>query len=202
MNGSSESMEPLVNGGPTRRRRTRRALLGRWFALALAAVGAGGFAAAGRSEGAAMCGALAAVVAGALLTSALIGRRLVAVTVQGRSMEPAYHHGDRVLVRRGVPLRTGQVAVVDMDRTSTPLPSGAGVLAIAGRRWMIKRVTAVEGDLVPREAAPALADVPEERVPTGRVVLLGDNASASHDSRQAGYFEAARVLGVSLRKLS
>jgi signal peptidase I len=61
---------------------------------------------------------------------------------------------------------------------------------------MIKRVVALPGDPVPRRDVPTLADVAEDRVPNGMAVLLGDNQSASFDSRAFGYFPLERILGV------
>ncbi|WP_307805400.1 S26 family signal peptidase [Streptomyces spirodelae] len=43
-----------------------------------------------------------------------------------------------------------------------------------------------------------LGAFPAAPVPRGRLVLLGDNAHHSVDSRQLGYFPVARVLGVVL----
>lgn len=44
-------------------------------------------------------------------------RRLVAVTVVGLSMQPAYQPGDRVLVLRGIVPRRGGVVVVELPCT-------------------------------------------------------------------------------------
>ncbi|MFI7534637.1 S26 family signal peptidase [Streptosporangium sp. NPDC049376] len=152
------------------------------------------------------CGASASVLGLGLLTSAVMARGLVAVTVRGSSMKPAYRDGDRVVARRGRPLRAGQVVVVEQptperEWPDPPVPPGAGEASMSGRRWMIKRIVAVPGDAVPRARVPALSDAPEDRVPPGRLVLLGDNQEASYDSRHVGYFPAERVLGVVLRPL-
>ncbi|WP_203920185.1 S26 family signal peptidase [Rugosimonospora africana] len=146
------------------------------------------------------CTVPALILTCGLLASALLARGLVAVTVHGQSMEPTYHDGDRVLVRRGAVLERGQVVVLERPlpgghQTAPPIGPRAGAAAIASRRWIIKRVVAVPGDPVPREAVPGLTDTPDDRVPAGRVVLLGDNPAASFDSRQAGYFPLNRVLG-------
>ncbi|WP_373466646.1 S26 family signal peptidase [Streptomyces umbrinus] len=69
---------------------------------------------------------------------------------------------------------------------------------------MIKRVGAVQGDPLthagprPGQGAAASAHSRPDRVPSGSLVLLGDNARASVDSRQLGCVPAARVLGVVL----
>ncbi|MFB1046826.1 S26 family signal peptidase [Streptomyces chrestomyceticus] len=132
---------------------------------------------------------------------------IVGVTVRGRSMEHAYHDGDRVFVYRGTNITPGRIVVVErpaisMERQESaarwdcPALSGtAGTRAVSTRQWMIKRVAAVSGDPVPRTTVPALAEAEEERVPPGKVVLLGDNRAFSLDSGQVGYFPANRLLG-------
>jgi signal peptidase I len=135
---------------------------------------------------------------------ALLRRRLVAVTVRGVSMVPSFRHGDRVLVRRGVPIRVGQAIVVEQ-----PLPEGGwpglalapGARGVSDRCWMIKRVAAIPGDPIPRERVPALRATADARVPSGSLVLLGDNQLASFDSRHIGYFPVERVLGAVVRAL-
>lgn len=136
----------------------------------------------------------------------LLRRRFVAVTVRGTSMWPAYDDGDRILVRRDLAPALGRVVVVERPtvgaRWSTePVPAAARAAVISGREWLIKRVAATPGDPVPRERVPSLAQVPDDRVPPGQLVLLGDNARASFDSRLVGYFPAERVLGAVLRTL-
>jgi signal peptidase I len=128
------------------------------------------------------------------LLTTLLGRKFVVATVRGLSMEPTYHSGDRVLVRRGHTHRAGQVVVVEMpgdDQTPEFGPFG-------NRKWMIKRVAAAAGELVPPALAPTLTD---RVVPAGKLVVLGDNAAVSHDSRTLGYFCTARVLGAVLRRI-
>jgi signal peptidase I len=118
------------------------------------------------------------------------------VTVEGASMEPTFFHGDRIAVRRTRPsaVSTGDVVVVELpDRYRRWLrpPGRIG----NSREWMIKRVRATSGDPVP-EGIP----VPDAVVPAGQLVVLGDNASASYDSRAVGYFPIERVLGVVSRR--
>lgn len=133
---------------------------------------------------------------------AAVGARAVLVTVRGASMEPAYHDGDRVLVRRNRAFEPGAVIVVEHPAgswTTAPPPIGA-TGPVTGRSWMIKRVVAVPGDPVPRAMIPALAEASGDRVPAGQLVLLGDNPAVSFDSREVGYFPAERVLGVVSRR--
>ena len=125
----------------------------------------------------------------------LLRRRLVAVTVQGPSMAPAYRHGDRVLVVRTKVdrLRRGQVVVVERPR---PDGSWRPRSSAAPPRWMIKRLAALPGDPVPADLATDAT-----AVPPGMLVLLGDNEESSYDSRQVGFFPAERLLGVAVRKM-
>ncbi|MFF5208912.1 S26 family signal peptidase [Streptosporangium sp. NPDC000396] len=57
------------------------------------------------------------------------------------------------------------------------------------------------GDPVPRDRVPGLADVPHDRVPPGKVVLLGGNSEVSYDSRAMGFIPVERILGVVVRRL-
>jgi signal peptidase I len=133
----------------------------------------------------------AAVAACAVI---ILRGRFVAIRVDGESMEPGLHPGDRVLVRR-VPLhgvRRGQVVVF--------APPAGLSSASQDPPWLVKRVAALPGDAVP----PALRErevVGDARVPPDRFVALGDNAARSYDSRRAGYFHAETLLGVVVRKL-
>ncbi|MFI9596340.1 S26 family signal peptidase [Nonomuraea sp. NPDC052265] len=146
-------------------------------------------------------------------------RRYVVITVAGVSMEPAYRDGDRVLVRR-TPLaavRRGQVVLLSGSLTEMwPEMAAEAALATdprapAGRSAapepadepfrVIKRATAVPGDPVPREVA-ALPRAPGRVVPEGCLVVLGDNAAASRDSRHFGYVPARWLVGVVVRRIT
>ncbi|MFI6764670.1 S26 family signal peptidase [Streptomyces sp. NPDC050355] len=165
-----------------------------------------------RAAARALAGGVPVLACGLVLTACALRRRLVAVTVRGASMEPAYRDGDRVLVRRGRLPAPGQVVVVrdlpDTGPTTAPDlgPSATAVPATPARAvpvpaLLIKRVAAVPGDPVPRARVAALAGVPERYVPHGQLVLLGDNPAASFDSRHRGYFAAAQVVGTVWRSL-
>jgi signal peptidase I len=163
---------------------------------------------------------------------AWLRRRYIVITVAGVSMEPAYGHGDRVLVRRASleAVRRGHVVVLAgrlaemwpglaAPTTDGAAPSGGGFPSAgespdasevpdAGLEltevpvWMIKRVKAVSGDPVPRGEVSALRHVPERVVPEGCLVVLGDNAEASRDSRHFGYVPSDRLIGVVVRRMA
>ncbi|RSN11589.1 hypothetical protein DMB42_13490 [Nonomuraea sp. WAC 01424] len=133
--------------------------------------------------------AVAVAVGLPLLALVWLRVRFLVVTVEGESMLPTYLPGERVLVRRARAAHPGQVVVL----------SGRGPEEES--RWIIKRLAAVPGDPIPREDVPALRDAPGTLVPSGRIVVLGDNPTRSHDSRRVGYLSADRLLGVVLRKM-
>jgi signal peptidase I len=123
------------------------------------------------------------------------------ITVDGPSMEPTFHQGDRVVVRRTprLAVSSGDVVIIakGVDTADVaPTRHFRPARIRDGRRWMIKRVGAVAGDLVP-DGVP----VPDAVVPEGKLVLLGDNARNSLDSRTFGYFPAEGLLGVVVRQL-
>jgi signal peptidase I len=139
-------------------------------------------------------------------------RRYLAITVTGPSMSPTYGDGERVLVRRvhGGAVRAGTVVVFvgTPDETWRVRATGAPVKQAVFRpgaatmpRHTIKRVLAVAGDAVPREACPALRDVGESTVPAGNLVVVGDAPELSYDSRHYGYLPAGLVVGVTVRTL-
>jgi signal peptidase I len=121
--------------------------------------------------------------------------RYIVVTVDGTSMQPTYRPGDRLLVRRTSAdrLRHGDVVVVTASPATSP-PFGP----VGDRRWVVKRIAGLPGQLVPPEVARS---VPQAIVPAGQLILLGDNAAHSIDSRTAGLYAGDRLLGVVLRQL-
>lgn len=124
---------------------------------------------------------------------------LLVVQVRGPSMEPVLPAGQRVLCRRN-------------RRGFTPT-AGRLVVAVAprllGDRWcwptsrrrptrtklMIKRVAAGAGVPVPATVSGAAGLPAGAPVPPGFVVLLGDNAACSTDSREFGLVPVGHVVG-------
>ncbi|MEU8358732.1 S26 family signal peptidase [Nonomuraea sp. NPDC048882] len=131
--------------------------------------------------------AAAGAVAGLALMAVRLRRTYLVIRVHGASMAPTLTDGDRLLSRRTdlAELRSGQIAVV-----LSPRPTGS--------KYLIKRVAAVPGDPVPEQVRWAVAG---DVVPDGRFVLIGDNTEASFDSREHGYFHAADLHAVTVRKL-
>lgn len=128
-------------------------------------------------------------VPGFLERARLSDERVIAVVVggervRGSSMEPSLRDGDRVLALRHLPVRRDRVIVV----------------RLVNGRYVVKRVHAVVGDEVPVGDYPTLRATPT--VPDGCLILRGDNAGHSFDSRHAGYFSTADVRGVAVRLVS
>ena len=142
------------------------------------------------------------VVVGLGVVLMVLRRSLVAVQINGSSMEPTYRSGDRVLVRRrsgGV--RVGEVVVIERPGSSGGWPTPPHDGDLHRRAWIIKRVVAAAGDPVPPEVAPALPAGAGATVPEGMVVVLGDAPGRSLDSRYIGFVPVGRILGTALRRL-
>jgi signal peptidase I len=128
---------------------------------------------------------LAGLPAGALATGiAALRRRLVVVPVTGTSMAPGIRPGDRVVVWRGARARVGSVALV----RGSP-----------GQPFIVKRVAALPGDLVPVTVRAAVRGT--RVVPPGKMVVLADNPGGS-DSRHWGFSRVDEVRGRVIYTLS
>lgn len=145
--------------------------------------------------------------------------------VPSGSMEPTVHVGDRIvvskaayglrlpltdtyLIRYAAPAR-GDVVVIEPPDDESRHATDADVLGSV----LLKRVVAVEGDLVEVKDGRVHIDgreVPEARisleagggpdlgplrVPAGKVLLLGDNRGNSRDGRTFGFVDREHVLG-------
>ncbi|MFG1946338.1 S26 family signal peptidase [Nonomuraea sp. NPDC048826] len=135
---------------------------------------------------------LVGVVLGVLGVLGWVRRAVVLVTVEGRSMEPALRHGDRVVVwRRGVGgLRPADVVVLG--------PPGAvvevgGVVRSPVAGLQVKRVVGLPGQVVPAELRGVVGS---DRVPAGTVLVVSDNRAVGLDSRVWGPYPAGGVVGV------
>lgn len=119
-----------------------------------------------------------------------VRKAVLVVTVTGDSMSPALRHGDRVLVlRRRFAPRPRRDSIV----VATP-PPGVTIGTLPNSptptNLMVKRVTALPGDLT--EHGP---------VPPNHLYLTGDASNHSTDSRRLGPIPAPSILGTVIRKL-
>ena len=149
--------------------------------------------------------------------------------VPSGSMEPTVHIGDHIVVSKAayglrIPLTDtylihfaaparGDVVVIEPPDDVAKTAVEADVIGSV----LLKRVVAVEGDLVEvrdgrvhidgREIAEARIsldagggpDLEPIRVPRGKVLLLGDNRGNSRDGRSFGWVDRERVLGRAVR---
>jgi signal peptidase I len=148
-------------------------------------------------------GLAAAAVTAGLVAAAVVAlrRRLWVVRVKGISMEPTLRDGDRVLVARraGALVTRGQIVLLEAPGRSEAgwvwrLPAGRPV-RLRGGPWSLKRAVAVAGDPVPAPLVEVVGEVPDARVPPGRLVVLGDRGPGV-DSTRWGYLPEERVVGV------
>jgi signal peptidase I len=133
----------------------------------------------------------ALLVAGAGV-AAWARRRWIVVAVQGNSMSPTLHDGQRIVARR-LDHPNGHArsdVVVFLMPAAQRATLGDGALP-----YLVKRVAAVAGDPVPDWAQEALGANSETRVPPGKVVVSGDN-TISQDSRQLGYIDAESLIAI------
>jgi signal peptidase I len=134
--------------------------------------------------------------------------RYLVIAIHGTSMSPALQDGDRILVRRGAveTVRRGDVVVFAVTTRlvlsiDAPLPtSKAGVpdFLPSTPRLMAKRAVAIPGDTIPKGVVHTCGNA--DVVPPGNIVVLGDNLSASTDSRHYGFVSAEEIVGVATRK--
>jgi signal peptidase I len=131
----------------------------------------------------------------------VLRRRYVVARVWGYSMSPTFRDGERVIATRRRHYRVGDIIVFRPPsrasfsgvRVAEPPARGEApdVTATLDVAWRIKRIAAVAGDPV-----PAWLPADHAIVPAGHVVVVGDNAGHSEDSRQLGYIDLASVAGV------
>jgi signal peptidase I len=121
------------------------------------------------------------------------------VTVRGPSMEPDLADGDRLVVRRcGLRgLRRGRLVI--FREPGLARRRSAWLMGAAQNLWVIKRVAALPGDLVPDVVRPAAGG--RTVVPARAIVALGDT-TGSRDSREWGFIPASHIFGVGWRPIS
>lgn len=140
----------------------------------------------------------------ALLVALVIRSFLVQIyVVDGESMLPTLHHGDRLLVNRLV-YRLGEPEAGEIVVLQDPQDP---------RRQLIKRVIAVAGETVEvrnqvvfvdgkplaedytNPMSVHVADMHPQQVPAGYVFVMGDNRGGSLDSRILGPIPINKIVG-------
>ena len=136
----------------------------------------------------------AAIIATAAATVLALRHHYTVIIVRGASMTPTLREGERVLARRvhGQAVRSGDIVILRVP--------GLGTDGTPNRYTAVKRVAATAGDPLP----PFLrlqTTTGSELLPAGHLAVLGDNLTASADSRQWGLVPAANVLAKVVRRL-
>ena len=121
--------------------------------------------------------------------------------IDGPSMEPSLHEGERLLVSK------------ISYRLRRPVPGEVVVFGEPGRenRSLVKRIVAVEGQTLEIRrgrvvldgeevaedyiANPGNDSLPPQRIPAGAVFVMGDNRSNSWDSRYFGTVSIRDIRG-------
>jgi len=108
------------------------------------------------------------------------------VVVSGKSMEPTFLNGRRLLVSKAYWL-VGPIRDKDIVVVSDPNPDG----------YIIKRVYKMAGETVDYLNVPRNYSITKGpyKVPAGMIYLLGDNRDQSEDSRAFGPRGINTVLG-------
>jgi signal peptidase I len=154
----------------------------------------------------------ALVIGGALLVALVVRTFLVqAFWIPSASMEPTLHEGDRVLVNKLSydlhDVHHGDVIVFERPDEPDDVPHPEDEI-----RDLIKRVIALPGDVIEgRDGVvylndepldePYLApdtpttDLPRQEIPEGKVFVMGDNRTNSHDSRRFGPVDESSIVG-------
>ncbi|MBI4978373.1 MAG: signal peptidase I [Spirochaetes bacterium] len=129
--------------------------------------------------------------------------------VPSRSMEPAIHAGDEILIFKGMFRFSPEHASQSLARSRIVVFDDAA----SPGSFLVKRVIGLPGDTVvlshnriiingtnlsePYTVTP----MPENtayRVPSNSIFVLGDNRIVSEDSRAYGFVNVSRITGVAL----
>jgi signal peptidase I len=154
----------------------------------------------------------ALVIGGALLVALVVRTFLVqAFWIPSASMEPTLHEGDRVLVNKLSydlhDVRHGDVIVFERPDEPSDVPHPEDEIPD-----LIKRVIGLPGDTIEARdgvvyinderidepylvADTPTTDLPRQEVPEGKVFVMGDNRTNSHDSRRFGPIDESSIVG-------
>ena len=108
------------------------------------------------------------------------------IEVQGNSMEPTLHEGQRLLISSAYWL-VGEIKVNDIVVIQNTFEDDV----------IIKRVYKMAGGTVDLASVPENWDITQGKyvVPEGTIYVLGDNGKVSLDSRHYGPFNRRDVIG-------
>ncbi len=124
-----------------------------------------------------------------------------AYEIKGRSMEPTFHHGERVVVlkvfyeiRRHdiVVFSSAEDPTKDLVKRVVGLPGET--IRVAGGKVYIDGKP-LEEDYARHFPPGAGETIYEDKVPPGHYYVLGDNRPDSHDSRYFHAVPASRIRG-------
>lgn len=141
-------------------------------------------------------------VVAAVLAAFIMAFVARSVWVDGQSMEPNFHHGERLLVDevtyRFRPPQRGEVVVVRIP--SKPAPFIKRVIGLPGDTLYLKDGRLLlNGEAVdePYLAEPTARNWGPYVVPPDAVFVLGDNRNNSEDSRftEVGYVPRRHIIG-------
>lgn len=136
------------------------------------------------------------IAAGVAQAVRWLRRSLYLVTVDGLSMEPTLMPGDRLLVARPWSRfpRVGDIVIAPRPTAPDWAGQGAVVPVDGSRGWVVKRVAATAGDLLPDSLESFARLRGRSRVPNSGVLLLGDGRF-SEDSRHWGFCPQQLIMG-------
>jgi signal peptidase I len=123
------------------------------------------------------------------------------VAVDGSSMAPTLHDGDRILVTHGNPSpQRGDIVVTEVDEGGTRVELVKRVVALPGDTVeVLSDVAYVNGSPEPargqRINAGFTVSRPRITVPAGYIYVMGDNRPDSEDSRYLGPIPITRIMG-------
>ncbi len=123
-----------------------------------------------------------------LIVNLIIRYGFEAIIVNGDSMEPAYSHGDIVIILK----------------TPVSYENGDAVVAIYNNYHVLKRIAGKPGDTITSIGADTFGNIKiPHTVADNSYFLLGDNRAISHDSRFSDFGDIPKdkIIGKVIYKI-
>lgn len=127
------------------------------------------------------------------------------IRVVGQSMENTLNDGQRLFVFRQAYIgekipENNDIVVVDTDKFGQPKKIIKRVIAVEGQSIEIKGSSVyVDGELLKetyiKEEMNPEWDIEIEKIPEGKLFIMGDNRNNSGDSRQIGLVDEKDIYG-------